>query len=500
MPKFLVRAEAVNFAWSCYDTQDLSTIRGGSMLLMNAHELIRGVPKPVVHGASQAIWSIEAETEEDARRAIEWALTDHPQLRHTTFVVDAVPASADDRADVKELRARNRWRQFQQPTLAVPEPFEKEHTGEATYCQMDFVRPGTATASKGGGKPFPVSESVKERSKFGKTQKQVFYRRFLPEEHASLEFASDLEEITSRAGSAVKGEKDPLKHLDRKMAVIYLDGNKQGEMAAGLGVKGDKGLKEFRDYLRRRQEEFLKAVLTQVAAKQPDWWNSQAKVARFETLLWGGDDILLVVPAWKGWEIVQLFFDHVQGNAREPWKFGDDKFTYSAGLVFCSHKASIHRMRDLAEWLLIQGKAQANDATAENIIAYEVLESIDVATEGLERWRAERLSSDQPNTVTPEGLERWRAERAGLLMLRPHELGQVAQMVLEVRREVDKEDGRVSRRTIERLARHMHKHGTVDADYDAEIGKALAVDAFTAPKLTVRQKLCHLAALWDYIL
>ena len=27
---FLIRAEAVNFEWSCYDTQDLSTIRGGS--------------------------------------------------------------------------------------------------------------------------------------------------------------------------------------------------------------------------------------------------------------------------------------------------------------------------------------------------------------------------------------------------------------------------------------------------------------------------------------
>ena len=40
MPRFLLRAEAVNFAWSCYDTTDLSTIRGGSMLMMNAHKLI----------------------------------------------------------------------------------------------------------------------------------------------------------------------------------------------------------------------------------------------------------------------------------------------------------------------------------------------------------------------------------------------------------------------------------------------------------------------------
>jgi len=38
MPTYLLRLDAVNFASSCYDTNDLSTIRGGSMMLSNAHQ------------------------------------------------------------------------------------------------------------------------------------------------------------------------------------------------------------------------------------------------------------------------------------------------------------------------------------------------------------------------------------------------------------------------------------------------------------------------------
>src|SRR5438552_573091 len=98
MPIFLVRAEAVNFGWFCYDTQDLNTIRGGSTLMMNAHELIHtrlGI-ELVVHGASQAIWSFEAESAEAADtqcQAIKEALATDDQLKHATFVVDVVPSS-----------------------------------------------------------------------------------------------------------------------------------------------------------------------------------------------------------------------------------------------------------------------------------------------------------------------------------------------------------------------------------------------------------------------
>jgi hypothetical protein len=180
MPKFLIRAEAVNFAWSCYDTQDLSTIRGRSMLLMDAHDLIGKIETLEVHGASQAIWSIDADDEEAARRRIEKALTDHPQLKRATFVVDAVPASGDDRADVKELRTRNRWRQFQQPTLAVPEK------ADTTYCKLDFVRPGGETATK-GTKSFPVSASVKDRQRLREEEKA----NVRPRTHIRQRFGGD---------------------------------------------------------------------------------------------------------------------------------------------------------------------------------------------------------------------------------------------------------------------------------------------------------------------
>ena len=78
-----------------------------------------------VHGASQSVWSFEAADGAEAdgmRREVERALTEHETLKHATFVVNVVPESGDDVADLGLLRTRNRWRQLQQPTFAVPEP------------------------------------------------------------------------------------------------------------------------------------------------------------------------------------------------------------------------------------------------------------------------------------------------------------------------------------------------------------------------------------------
>ena len=37
-------------------------------------------------------------------------------------------------------------------------------------------------------------------------------------------------------------------------------------------------------------------------------WKDDKGHSGLETLLWGGDEILWVVPAWKGWELARWFF------------------------------------------------------------------------------------------------------------------------------------------------------------------------------------------------
>ncbi len=499
MPRFLLRAEAVNFAWSCYDTQDLSTIRGGSMLMMNAHKMI---PLPSglqleAHGASQSVWSFEATDEaaaEGVRRAVEKALTGHGLLKHATFVVDVVPESGDDAADLYRLRARNRWRQLQQPTLAVPEQHSGVRTSAKSYCQFDGVRPGRVGVMKGGDR-FRVSPSVKARRGYGRRQKKAFYPETVPGiADLGLSFTNELEEVTSRAGC---GPDDPLEHLDHRMAVIYCDGNKQGEMAARLNREK---LAEFRDYTRRRQSEFLEDLLKKIAESRPaegrpnDWFSYHARqerhLVRLETLLWGGDDILLVVPAWKGWDVIRLFFAQVTGAiGGEPWRYGgsdEPAFTYTAGLVFCNKKASIHQMRDLAEDLFIEGKKEASHGGHDNWLGYEVMESFDVAGDDLERWRGSRLSSD--------------AQDGRLLLLKPAQLEPAADFIRKVRAQVDDPDSGISRRKIERYARTMRLHPKADSKFDDEVEKYLSSMEFRALEgLDTRQKLHHLAALWDYV-
>ena len=86
---------------------------------------------------------------------------------------------------------------------------------------------------------------------------------------------------------------------------------------------------------------------------------------RLETLLWGGDEIIWVVPAWKGWELLQFFFTEFRYPASAP-------LTFSAGLVFCHKKAPIHTIRSLAGKLVSHLKGRS-----ENRFLYRVLESFD---------------------------------------------------------------------------------------------------------------------------
>jgi len=260
-------------------------------------------------------------------------------------------------------------------------------------------------------------------------------------------------------------------------------------------------LKAFREYTDRRQAEFLEDLLRTIQATEPhpncsgDWhlWDAEHSrhAARLEVLLWGGDDIVLVVPAWQGWDVASRFFQHVCGQSGdEPWRFdplGDHgQFTYSAGLVFFNHKAPIHRVRGLAEALFIQGKKQAEGESYRNLLGYEILESYDIEGADLERWRAVRLSSD--------------GNRPELLLVAPEQMDSIARLVAAIRAEVEDPDSEISRRQIEYHARRMRHHKLQDDVLETQMRNRLpAIDSRDVPELDLRQKLYHVASLWDFL-
>ena len=298
--QYYLRVEGVNLAHFVYDTQDLSTVRGGSLLLLRAvDEVCKQVQTAhlmrISTGASIGLFQYDAADEAGAqqvRREVEELLHKDYRFKHATFVVDIQPSGTSYVQDREAVWARNRWRQMQQPTVAVP----LWNTQSVRVCAIDHTRP--AVSARHGLEALEhVSTSVQTRSTWGREQKQQFYE----DETGSVidkEFVHDFDELTAAAA------KDH-GNLHHKMAVIYVDGNRFGalrdETCTTPEAEG-----QFAETLKAYRRAALQELL---ASMQHDvTWVSANDRYRLETLLWGGDEILWVVPAWQGWRTLQQFY------------------------------------------------------------------------------------------------------------------------------------------------------------------------------------------------
>jgi hypothetical protein len=422
----------------------------------------------VSSGASQALLEFtppSEQTAEDLRSVIDRYLRGHAQFKHATFVVDVLAASGDFATDKEKLLARNRWRQVQQLALAVPEepaPQDLPARGRR-YCPIDFVRPATIGHQARNVRKRRVSQSVQVRAKYGLVQRQRFYERqmellagegplapppllddrWLAGQKAEGQMAWDFQQIAARGNCRFgedaqasdvtqddvrEGSRDRLRRLNGKIAVIYMDGNSFGriQQASCADVDSQGAWDHHVQTLRR---SVLK-VLWDEANMRNDllghrWrcrWPEDRKrgypeqiLTRLETLLWGGDDLLWVVPAWKGWRVLSLFFQ--EARKFEPWKLSDGRevrLTHGAGVVFCHANTPIHRVTRLAEHQLAELAKTVNRVHGDryeryqDALAYCVLESFDQLGQDLPRARQGHLPqgcSLQDVVITADELE-----------------------------------------------------------------------------------------------
>ncbi len=397
--KFYLRLEGVNLNNFVYDTQDLSTVRGGGLLLLDAVKIAQNVSLqgaaislvPISTGASSGLFEFETsdkEAVEHVRRAVDTLLNQDARLGHATFVVDVQPAGSDFVLDREATLARNRWRQMSQPSLAVP---TQNTQTTVEVCKVDHVRPAT-DVRPGPKSEEKVSGSVKERSKYGRGEKHSFYGK-LASRSKGWQFAHDFNEL---AADNSRG------NLDRKIAVIYFDGNGFGKLQNTLCTtpdiqrRFDKTLKDYR--------AIALDVLLETISKEDGWISSQNRY-RLETLLWGGDELIWVVPAWQGWKALRLFY---QQSA--DWKFEGQPLTHASGIVFCHHNAPIHRISTLAKGLAEIAKEKDRKA---NLFTYLVLESFDHVGRDLEIFLRDRYYGDNKNVVlSGDGIEMEKGEQA----------------------------------------------------------------------------------------
>jgi hypothetical protein len=420
-----VRIDGVNLSNFVYDVHDLSTIRGGSFLLLDAVRRVqeRFRLKAISTGASSGFFTAPAgggTADADAlRREIERFLSDGDgqprpkdeteQLKHATFVVD-VSAEADGDEGFARAResllAMNRWRQFQQPTLTVPARGSRQDE-----CAFDHVRPATKDLRVKEGEEIvvkPASASVAARRTFGINKKKAFYAEELErlaqtiikddpsaeeESKAVRQLVRDLEGKDFTKDLETLADKGTPRSLDGKIAVVYFDGNKFGRIQKNCD-SGD--LRAFDRTVKRYRGQALRRLLQSIV-DAPDGWLAGQEI-RLETLLWGGDELIWVVPAWKGWSVLRLFYETSRDWQFTPRSIAVEPLTHAGGVVFCHRVAPIHRMTELAknladsckEWFDKEPKP-ANDHAGRDVFAYQVLESFDHIGTEFTKFRETRV-------------------------------------------------------------------------------------------------------------
>lgn len=382
----LLRIEGVNLAHSIDDTENLSVRRGGSLMLLDAINVIAENNKAhlekISTGASAGLFKVTGDVN-TALVSINSLLAQEPYC-HGTFVVNQIETAADFRQSEITAVAANRWSQMQSLSFSP-----KGLSVSAQVCTMDEVRPAAATATVKGEKQV-VSASVQARQQHGRTMKQVFYRRILGDHYADRKSADDFEDI---AGGSVSGLSP--KTLIGKIAVFYADGNNFGNVARACKTADE--LTEWDNYIKGQRKALLSKLLDHASGKS--YWKN-AGALRLETLLWGGDELMFVVPGWCGLELAKLFIEQTKGMQYQV-EGKIQQLTHACGLVFCHQQAPISRISHLAKELAEKGK-QANRKT--NSLNWLVLESFDHTGSGLDDYLRRRFvkATDWPDLVLNE--------------------------------------------------------------------------------------------------
>ncbi len=389
----LLRIEAVNFGHFIFDVNDLSTARGGGLLLLEAITRVAKLieqkgGKTISSGASVGLFGLVASSNAQAgatAKHVRDELNRHTEFQHATFVVDVVATTSNTfRLDCERVLALNRRQQLAMPAMQVPAP------GNGV-CKLDRIRPASGGAAE-KDKAHEQSHSVNARRTAGRERKQATYVDILRKvaaadakaaqvltyyEKHNLPFAGDFHQI-SNDRKEIRG------NLGDKIAVFYADGNSFSRFNR---VESATALEAWDVKIKHLRGTLLARLLDVVHPTDDD------TRIRIETLLWGGDELIFVLPAWKGIEFAEIFFETTKSK---DWEHNGKRLTHAVGLVFCHHNAPIQPIQALARRLGDIGKSKAGrDVNSINCV---VLESFDHT--GLD-WDA-YLARISANTINAE--------------------------------------------------------------------------------------------------
>lgn len=509
---FWLCLEGQNFSDSIFDTQDLSTIRGGSLLLRDLVSRaddwlgarLPGKVELATRGGSVGIWRLQVAA--DGMPALLSALRAHlgeGEFRHLSFGLAAV---AEDRPGYSRqrnrLRAAIQRQRLSQSRVAYPEPGRQN-----AVCEVDFVRPVAKSHEIGKDRKLRVSQSVHDRRRHGMEKKQTLIAEetALPDpvtgQRKSLLSEGARSWLKAQAGvtrrfamqtSSISDSAAPPEGLKAtladKICVITLDGNGFGKVQDEVLAKDDTlaAQQRFDNAVAALRAKIIAAVFSEVIGRKgcgkpspeeeavrEEIGDPAGQVARFELLLWGGDEIMFIVPARLGWPVLE-----VVGETAEGLDLLGRSVTFSIGAVFCHHDAPIARIKKLADDLAghIKGlkpegdegeDRKGRDGKAATLAMVEVLESFDHIGTDLSSHLARALPQ-------PTGTPLSTAERAAFRAL---DLGELQSLRRAAEALAAGKGGRVSRGRLRQVAQALHSGRAPGASYRGEKWGDLVTDA-----------------------
>ena len=242
--RFYLRVEGVNLYSSLLDTDDLSVIRGSSLLLLwtpgEIEELLKdhypGKFEPIITGASAGLFYCADSQDpkpDDVVAEVKKFLAADLNRQHLTFVAGWTPDTGNFQTDRATLGSKIRWQQMRGLRLKYPSLASDPVEGKVV-CGLDGVRPAAESvehwdAEKRKRVTEVRSASAHARHEFGREQKTNFFRKEVKDISGAEVDGGFALHFSELAGSAPDGA-GPLRD---KLAVIYLDGNGFGELYAG---------------------------------------------------------------------------------------------------------------------------------------------------------------------------------------------------------------------------------------------------------------------------
>ncbi len=400
MTQFYILVEAINIYENVFDTNQLSIIRGSSFLLKKAIDRIEKFFKeqliPISTGASSGLFLVKDDLCADELTEKIIKELNNPDADYSLFTFIVEHCSAEDLLQAKNnLRAQLRISQMQSVSIAPDIRCENHDVlkhPDTLEGRRIAVKHRDVTIQK---KKQNLSYSAFKRWTHGQEQKQNYlFQGNHIKNSAQQEKLKQLEDYNFSKDFQELSENHAYSKLNGKIAVIYMDGNsfsvKQQQILLKAKKNNEDLIKKQQDFdtdIQQIRSLFLLNVLSAMCDQSLDSQFNNAllenkKTIRFETLLWGGDEMLFVLPAWLGFEFLQYFF-----NQTKNWEIDGHNLTHAAGMVFCNASTPISNVRDLAQSLAETVKDVGENSALngksgrdQNAWSYMILESIDYPT------------------------------------------------------------------------------------------------------------------------